>query len=529
MQPATLTSRTLPGRGWLLKACIFATGMSGIVAEYVMSTLAGYLLGNEVVQFALVISVMLFAMGLGSRLSRRIEHHLLDSFIVLELALSLLCGASALTVYTLASSYATIGVVIYAFAFAIGLLIGLEIPLVTRINERYEELRVNVSSVMEHDYYGALLGGLLFAFVALPYLGLTYTPIALGVVDGLVALMLFFRYRHAFRYRRTLSIAVAATPLILGGFALSAKPIMLYGEQRGYRDPIVYQEQSRYQKIVMTEWRGDHWLYLNGHLQFSTFDEARYHEPLVHPAMQLAASHQRVLLLGAGDGLAAREVLKYGGVEQVTLVDIDPAVTDLAQSHPVLLEQNQGSLADSKVEVLNEDAYTYLQRSSELFDVIIADFPDPKSISLARLYSLQFYRLANRHLGPGGVFVTQATSPFFSREAFLSILKTVRAAEFTAVPYRNHVPTLGEWGFVLGLKPPENENSHSQAHEAALKGALEKKTFPGLETQFLNHDAMKHMLNFGKDELAGLADIAVSSDVNHAVADYYRAGRWDLN
>jgi len=519
------TSRTLPGRGWLLKACIFATGMSGIVAEYVMSTLAGYLLGNEVVQFALVISVMLFAMGLGSRLSRRIEHSLLDTFIVLELGLALLCGASALTVYGLASSFATVGVVIYAFAFAIGLLIGLEIPLVTRINESYEELRVNVSSVMEHDYYGALLGGLLFAFVALPYLGLTYTPIALGAVDGLVAVVLFVRYRHAFRYRRTLSVVVAATPLILGGFALSAKPIMLYGEQQGYRDPIIYQEQSRYQKIVMTEWRGDYWLYLNGNLQFSTFDEARYHEPLVHPAMQLAASRRRVLLLGAGDGLAAREVLKYEGVEHVTLVDIDPAVTDLARSHPVLREQNRGSLTDPRVEVLNEDAYTYLRRSGELFDVIIADFPDPKSISLARLYSLQFYRLANRHLGPGGVFVTQATSPFFSQRAFLSILKTVRTAGFTAVPYRNHVPTLGEWGFVLGLKLPTDR----QLSPEALKGALERETFPGLETQFLNQDAMKHMLNFGKDELSGLPGVRVSSELNHAVADLYRSGRWDLN
>ncbi len=524
MQPAA-TSRNLPGRGWLLKACIFATGMSGIVAEYVMSTLAGYLLGNEVVQFALVISVMLFAMGLGSRFSRRINHNLLDSFIVLELTLALLCASSALTVYALAFSYAFVGVVIYAYAFAIGLLIGLEIPLVTRINERYQELRVNVSSVMEHDYYGSLLGGLLFAFVALPHLGLTYTPIVLGAVDGLIAVVLFFRYRSVFRYRRALSVAVVATPLILGSFALSARPIVMYGEQRGYRDPIVYAEQSRYQKLVMTEWRGDHWFYLDGSLQFSTFDEVRYHEPLVHPAMQLAAAHGRVLLLGAGDGLAAREVLKYDDVESVTLVDLDPAVTNLARSHPVLREQNGGSLDDPRVEVLNGDAYSYLRNSSELFDVIIADFPDPKSISLARLYSVQFYRLVNRHLGPGGVFVTQATSPFFSQQAFLSILKTVRAAGFTSVPYRNHVPTLGEWGFVLGVKPATDR----QLDSGTLKAVLERQTFPGVETQFLNPDAMMHMLNFGKDELAGLTEVAVSSELNHAVADLYRFGRWDLN
>lgn len=523
MQRAS-TTHTLNGSGWLLKACVFATGMSGIVAEYVMSTLAGYLLGNEVVQFALVISVMLFAMGLGSRLSRRIEKDLLDSFIVLELTLALLCGVSALSVYALAFSYAFVGVAIYAFAFAIGLLIGLEIPLVTRVNGRYEKLSVNVSSVMEHDYYGSLLGGLLFAFIALPYLGLTYTPIVLGAVNGLVATVLFVRYRSAFRYRRALSVAVALTPIVLSGLALSARPIVLYGEQRGYRDPVVYTEQSRYQKLVMTEWRGDHWFYLNGSLQFSTLDEARYHEPLVHPALGLAAARTRVLLLGAGDGLAAREVLKYSDVEHVTLVDLDPAVTNLARSHPVLREQNQGSLDDPRVEVVSGDAYGYLERSGELFDVIIADFPDPKSISLARLYSVQFYRLVNRHLGPGGVFVTQATSPFFSQQAFLSILKTVGAAGFVSAPYHNHVPTLGEWGFVLGLKPPEGRSLSS----GALKGALERQTF-GVTTQFLNADAMKHMLNFGKTELVGLSDIPVSTELNHAVAELYRSGRWDLN
>ncbi len=519
------TYRSPARRGLLLKACIFATGMSGIVAEYAISTLAGYLLGNEVVQFALVVSTMLFAMGLGSRLSRRITGNLLDAFIGLELALALVCGVSAVTVYALAFSLTTVGFVIYAFAFAIGLLIGLEIPLVTRINERYEDLRVNVSSVMEHDYYGALLGGLVFAFVALPYLGLTYTPIALGAVDAGVAAILFFRYRRSFRFRRLLSVAVVLTPLALAALAVSAEPIRRYGEQARYRDPVVFEQQSRYQKIVMTGWRGDHWLYLDGNLQFSTVDEVRYHEPLVHPALTLAPSQRRVLLLGAGDGLAAREVLKHPDVESVTLVDLDPAVTELARTHPVLVAQNRDSLRDPRVTVISADAYSYLDRTDALFDVIIADFPDPKSVSLARLYSLEFYRLAARHLGPGGVFVTQATSPFFSQRAFLSILKTVRASGFTAVPYRNHVPTLGEWGFVLGVKPPPGRTVGAQA----LKGRLERETFAGLETIFLNRDAMKHTLNFGKDELAPYGSVRVSSERNHAVAGYYRSGRWDLN
>lgn len=517
--------RSHAGRGLLLKACIFATGMSGVVAEYAISTLAGYLLGNEVVQFSLIVSTMLFAMGLGSRLSRRITGDLLDAFVVLEMLLSLVCAVSAVSVYALAFSLTTVGVVIYAFALTIGLLIGLEIPLVTRINERYEDLRVNVSSVMEHDYYGALLGGLLFAFVALPYLGLTYTPIALGAVNAGIAAVLFFRYRRSFRFRRTLGVAVVATPLLLGALALGAEPIRRYGEQARYRDPVVFEQQSRFQKIVMTSWRGDYWLYLDGNLQFSTVDEVRYHEPLVHPALELAPSRARVLLLGAGDGMAAREVLKYADVESVTLVDLDPAVTDLARTNPVLVAQNGSSLSDPRVRIVSGDAYSYFERTNELYDVIIADFPDPKSVGLARLYSVEFYRSLERHLGPGGVFVTQATSPFFSQEAFLSILKTVRAAGLSAVPYRNHVPTLGEWGFVLGIKPPPGRSIGA----AALKARLERETFSGLETEFLDHDAMKHLLNFGKDELAPYRNVRVSSERNHAVAAYYRTGRWDLN
>lgn len=510
--------------GWLLKACIFATGLSGIAAEYVMATLASYLLGNEVVQFALTMSLMLFAMGLGSRLSRLIKNHLLDSFIVLELLLSLLCAASALIVYSLSVIINPIGLVIYSIAFAIGILIGLEIPLVTRLNERFESLDVNISSVMEHDYYGALLGGLLFAFVALPHLGLTYTPILLGAINAAVAIALFLRYQPAFSFRKQLLAAVMLMPVILGTLAFTARPIMLYGEQQKYRDTVIFQAQSRYQKIVITEWRGDHWLYLNGNLQFSSYDEARYHEPLVHPAMQLSASHENVLILGGGDGLAAREVLKYPDVKSITLVDIDPLMTELAKNHPVLLENNRGSLLDERVTVINQDAYKFLEESNTIYDVIIADFPDPKSVSLARLYSLQFYELARRHLTPGGVFVTQATSPFFSRTAYMSILKTVRAAGFAAVPYHNQVPTLGEWGFVLGMKAPAG----AKLEPSTVKAQLKALDFDEVKTRFLDAEAMTGMLAFGKDVLAGLEDIEVSRDRSPAVFRYYQAGRWDL-
>lgn len=510
---------------FLLKACVFATGLAGIVAEYVMSTMASYLLGDAVVQWALTISLMLFAMGLGSRLSRRIRSAVLDWFVTAELLLSLLCGTSAALVFTASAWIASMTPFLYSISFAIGLLIGIEIPLVTRLNHVFEELRVNISSVMEKDYYGALLGGLFFAFVALPYLGLTYTPIVLGAVNLAVAFLLFFRHRSVLTFRRSLALGFAVVPLALLFVGLFAEPIVLFGEQRRYRDRIVYHEQTQYQRIVMTRWKNDTWLYLNGNEQFSSYDEELYHEPLVHPAMLVVPEAKNVLILGGGDGLALREVLKHPSVKQVTLVDIDPAMTRLGRENDILVELNGGSLLDPRVVIANEDALTWLERASGIWDVMLIDLPDPKTADLARLYSLELYQLASRHLAPGGALVTQATSSFFTKRAFLSILATVRASGLVAVPYHNHVPTLGEWAWVIGVKGPSRQGSTEPLAADTLKARLAELEFGSLDTRFLNKDAMVSMLHFGK----GFDDeVEVSDHSNLVVFYYYREGDWDL-
>ena len=383
---ADLTPPNRMSRSTLLKACIFATGLAGIVSEYVMSTLATYLLGDAVLQWTLTISLMLFAMGVGSRLSRFISCALIDSFVAAELALSVLCASSATLIYLLSTWITTIAPLIYLLSFSIGLLIGIEIPLVTRLNNVFEELRFNISSVMEKDYLGALVGGLLFAFVAMPFLGLIYTPIALGTINFMVAALLFIRLRHAFVWRRQLGVGFLVVSVFLVSIAFMAEPIVLYGEQHKYRDLVIHQQQTPYQRIVITRWKNHHWLYLDGSEQFSSYDEHRYHEPLVHPAMLASARRSKILILGGGDGLAAREVLKHSEVDSVQLVDIDRAMTDLGRSHPVLLELNRGALDDERVEVVNLDAYTFLLATEDIFDVRLIDFPDPNSVAAARLY-----------------------------------------------------------------------------------------------------------------------------------------------
>ncbi|UZP65830.1 polyamine aminopropyltransferase [Desulfovibrio mangrovi] len=507
----------------ILKASVFATGLAGIVAEYVLSTLATYLLGNAVFQWTITMSLMLFAMGLGSRISKSFRWNLLDLFIAVEFLLSVLCASASVLAYGLAAYTSNIGLVIYALAVAIGLLIGFEIPLVTRINEDYEELRTNIANVMEKDYYGALVGGLLFAFIALPYLGLTYTPIALGAINFAVASLFLWSFRHLL-YRSRIAIGgFFVVTAYLVALAISAKPIILFGEQSRYKDKIVYEEQSIYQKLVITQWKNYHWLFINGQEQFSTYDEERYHEPLVHPAMQLATSHERILILGGGDGLAVRELLKYKDIGSITLVDLDPAMPRLAKTHPVLLAANGNSLADPRVTVVHEDAGTFLLNSADLFDVVIIDLPDPDSVDLMHLYSLDFYQTLRHHLSADGVVVTQAGSPYFATMAFLCIDRTMRAAGLVTLPYHNQVPTMGEWGWVLAMRA----GTHGTT---GMRERLERAGLDGIPTRFLNEEAMQAMFKFGKGvfDHPKAGDVEVNTRHKPVLYRYYKDARWDV-
>ncbi len=402
-------------------------------------------------------------------------------------------------------------------------MIGFEIPLVTRLNETYEELRTNIAAVMEKDYFGALLGGLFFAFFALPHLGLTYTPLVLGSINFLVASLLLWFFFRLTSKKKTLVTAFAACSLILIALGILIQPIIMYGEQRRYRDKVIYSLQTPYQKIVMTQWKKHYWLFINGQEQFSSFDEEKYHEPLVHPAMKLAANRNEILILGGGDGLALREVLKHPDVDSVTLVDLDREMTDLARKHPVLLNINQNSMNDERLRIVNRDARAFLREDRNVYGVIIIDLPDPDTIDLMHLYSLSFYRLVQKHLIRGGVMVTQATSPYFSKKAFKCILKTVREAGFSILPYHNQIPTMGEWGWVLGIRNEEID-------EETLKRQALKSDFSDLTTRFLNRDALISMVHFGKGILDGkdADNIKINREITPVLHSYYLSGTWGM-
>jgi len=506
-----------------LKLALFATGLSGIVAEYILSTLATYFIGDSAVQWSLIVSVMLFSMGLGSRFSKFIEGNLLLKFIGVEFLLSLLVSFSSLVAYSAAGLTEYVGFIIYGMSILIGLLIGLEIPLVIRLNEEFESLKINVASVMEKDYLGSLVGGLFFAFVGLPILGLTYTPFILGFINLGVALLLFFTVRKEIGLKRSSQISITAfiLAITMTGGILKGEDIILFGEQTRYKDKVVFSQQSKYQKIVITQWKNDYWLFINGNQQLSSLDEDKYHEALVHPAMKLSDQVKDVLILGGGDGCAVREVLKYPQVENIILVDLDSMMTGLAQRHPILTELNDSSMRHEKLNIINTDAFNYLEAGGHFFDVIIVDLPDPRSVELNRMYTQEFYQLCKLNLRPHGTLITQAGSPYFATKAFRCIDQTMASAGFETLPLHNHVLTLGEWGWILGQK--------QEWVRGKLKERAQSLDFPEIETNWLNNEAMLLMTSFGKDIYFEVKDSIKNNHIQDPVLyRYYLEGNWDL-
>ena len=421
----------------------------GLIYELVAGTLASYLLGDSVFQFSTVIGSYLFAMGVGSYLSRFIVRGLVARFISIELMVGLVGGFSSAALFLAFAYTQGFQLILYAIVLVIGILVGLEIPLLMRILKHRLEFRELVAHVLTFDYLGALGASLLFPILLVPKLGMVRSALLFGLINAGVALWSTYLFRDQLGARTWLRAACVAVLAVLGAGMADAERITQAADNNLYADEVIFARDTRYQRIVLTKWKDDVRLFLSSHLQFSSRDEYRYHEALVHPGLASLPGARRVLVLGGGDGLAVREILKYPNVDSVTLVDLDPEMTRLFSTHPYLVTLNQHSLTNARVHVINADAFPWLQQTSEPFDFIVVDFPDPTNYSLGKLYTTAFYRLMARHLSVQGLAVVQSTSPLFARQSYWCIAETLKQARLKTYPYHLYVPSFGEWGFVL--------------------------------------------------------------------------------
>ena len=438
----------------LLSVLVVAT--CGLIYELLAGTLASYLLGDSVTQFSTVIGTYLFAMGVGSWLSRYVTHDELGVFVRVEILIALLGGWSAAGLFLLFPIAADFRIALYSLVLAIGILVGLEIPLLIRILRHRFALRELVSNVLTYDYVGALVASLLFPLVLVPWLGLIRTGFVFGLANIAVAIALLLIMRGKRPIAFDLVTAGAVSLSLLAGL-LYAERLQQWSEVAFYQEPVIYSRSTPYQRIVLTRYGNDLRLYLNGNLQFSSRDEYRYHEALVWPVLGRVANPRSVLILGGGDGLAAREVLRDGRVERVTLIDLDPEMTRLFRETPQLAALNRGSLSSPRIRVINDDAFRWVRRQTAQYDAIIIDFPDPTEFSLGKLYTESFYHEVARLLAPHGMMTVQSTSPLVAPQSYWTVATTLEATGLIAKGYHAYVPSFGEWGFTLAAHLPVSD------------------------------------------------------------------------
>ncbi len=444
--------------GVLLFLTVLLIAACGLIYELIAGTIASYLIGDSVFQFSTVIGTYLFAMGLGSALSRYVNKGLVQRFIWIELLLGVVGGFSS-SVLMLAFAFTQgFQLTLYALVIVMGVLVGLEIPLLMRIVQDRYSFRDVIAHVLTFDYLGALGASLLFPILLVPHLGLVRSALLFGMINAGVALWSTYLFAPHLMEKRSLRAACLLVICVLGVGIAKAKQLTATAEDNIYADEIIFARDTRYQHIVLTRFKDDLRLFLNSHLQFSSRDEYRYHEALVHPGLSAIAVPRTVLVLGGGDGLAVREILKYPQIEKITLVDLDPEMTKLFSTQAMLTNLNQKSLLSSRLQVINADAFPWVDESKEMFDFIVIDFPDPTNYALGKLYTTAFYRAVARHLSAQGFMVVQSTSPMFARDSFWCIAETLHQAGLQTFPYHVYVPSFGEWGFVLagthGYAPP---------------------------------------------------------------------------
>lgn len=575
--------RKMP-RGVLASVMLF-TGAAGLIYEYVLSTVMTYLLGNSIEQFSVTVGLMFFMMGVGGFVQKLFRSSLVETFIAIELLLVIAGGFSPLVMQWLFAyapdSFSGLRLIYIA---VIGLMIGVEIPLVMRINEQFSSsLDNNIASTWAWDYVGGALGVVAWIWMLRQFIPLTHISFFVAACNLIVAIIaLAYFWRHGLLGRKSngpvgVAICSIIVAVILAGYVQSGDWSKMIN-QRLYDSPIVFEVTSKYQVITITQAPDvdapdgqNTELFLNGNKQFSSKDEAIYHELLVHPAMNVALQRKNVLVLGGGDGMAVREILKYKDVESVTLVDLDPEIVKLARDNQLLSDLNRDSFKDARVQVLatngvNDtgakrdilaedeenstidceeiteddgdrrsecirtsaskkigevniytiDADQFLSSVKGAWDIVVVDLPDPNSIELAKLYSVEFYEKIRSVMSPNGALVVQSTSPYHAKETYLCILRTIAAGGFGVVPYHENVPSFGDWGWVLASPSLNDQVLHDRAGQLSSFG---------VQTSVVDANVLRRAMIFNKGALTGVSK-EISTLMRPTVFDYYVYEAW---
>ncbi|WP_434928291.1 polyamine aminopropyltransferase [Shewanella sp. HL-SH2] len=469
----------------------------GLIYEYLLSHYAGRILGALEAAIYTMIGLMIVSMGVGAFAARKIKCAF-TGFAILELSVAL-CGSFAIIITAAVIGFgqqlplaiaSNLGLppdqlpnggfiatlqslseyLPYVWGVILGLMIGMEIPLIARVRQSLSEAHLlhNAGTIYGADYVGAGIGAAIWVFFMLS-IDIQLAAALTASVNLIAGAIFIWRFWHNINHAKWLLVGHIIASVCIGLLATKGPQWEQHFNNLLYKDKVVYAKSTRFQQLTFTErLRGNglapvYNLYINGRLQFSSSDEHIYHNFLVHPTLAASARHDNVLIIGGGDGLGLKQVLAWEP-KTVTLIDLDKDLVSLFKSPPddmpaflskAMLELNGNSLNDPRLTLINDDAFNgvdSLIAQGQHFDAIIVDLPDPSHPDLNKLYSDLFYRKLNELLSADGIITVQSTSPYHAPKAFISIGKTLASAGFKVDQFHHNVPSFGEWGWSIGSK-----------------------------------------------------------------------------
>ena len=438
-----------------------------ILYELMIWTLSSYLIWDSVRQFSFTIGFFMSGMWVWAYLSRFLEKNAIKNFLRVEIILSILWATSVILLkyaYILLSDNDLSFQFIYFFlTIFLGSLVWIEIPLVATL---YKQLKIKtksiISDIFTFDYIWGLLASLLFPIILLPFLWLYNISIFIWSLNLLVA----FLYLNYIR-KKNIKLKILDKKFFIKYFSIIflvwlyfiflisiSQKLENFYLKFYFKEPILQTYQTQYQNIVLTKRWEDLRMFLNWNIQFNSLDENRYHEALVDWPLKILENKKyiSVLVLWWWDWLAVRNLLKYNFIKNITLVELDPKMIEISKTQKDLVKLNKNSLNNSKVEIINTDAFKFIKNTKNKYDFIIADFPDPRDVGTAKLYSKEFYIWINWTLEKDWVFVSQSSSSFFATKAFWSIDKTINSVFWNSLAYHRYLPSFWDWWFVLAKK-----------------------------------------------------------------------------
>ncbi|PCJ32038.1 MAG: spermidine synthase [Moraxellaceae bacterium] len=568
-----------PDSAWVKAKDVLLIAIMGILAgcgliyQYILAHYAGRILGSLETAIYTMIGLMIVSMGAGAFFARFIRKPF-NGFVWLEIGIATV-GATAILSISTAIALTSIFPLWLSHTFGLpdditpdggfiaqlhtisrnlpyfagcilGFLIGMEIPLIATVRQSLykKNLEHNVGTLYGADYVGAGFGAAIWVLVMLP-LNINDAALITAAVNILAGAIFLFMFWKKLTRPGLILVAHGGVAVLLIFMSYVGAPWVEKMGQLLYQDQVVYTQSTRYQQLTVTErhLKGManpvYNFYINGRLQFSSNDEVIYHEMLVVPALAASARTDRILIVGGGDGLALKRALTYNP-KQVTLIDLDAELIDLFTSpvekseksekpeepsntqyiRKVFSSLNNHAFTDKRVNVVIGDAFVEVEKlvaSQAHFDAIIVDLPDPSHPDLNKLYSTYFYNQLSHLLSADGVLVSQSTSPYHSKEAFISIGRTIKAAGFASVEqYHANVPSFGEWGWSIATKQgaPVTER---------LKHLADNDPGWDIPMTWLTQEFLLGAFNFSKDYYKGNKQILINELGSHRVYQYHQA------